>query len=475
MRQPGGGQPCRQPVVRDCSGSRIASPVLPAQAAKKFPMFRMNPLFFRRMLAALAVVCLVRSTDCACAAGQPNIVVIISDDQAWGDYGFMGHPAIQTPHLDKLASQGLTFTRGYVPSSLCCPSLASIVTGRFPHQHKVTSNDPPIPAGMKPAEFQKSPAFQAGRDIMNGYMDAVPTLPRLLGAAGYLSLQTGKWWQGSYTHGGFTHGMTKGGRHGDEGLDIGRKTMQPIFDFIGEAGKQGKPFFIWYAPMMPHDPHTPPAPILEKYTGRTSSIHVARYWGMVEWFDETCGQLLDHLEKEKLSENTIVVYVTDNGWIQNPDAPRYAAKSKQSQYDGGLRTPIMVRWPGKIAPKRSEALASSIDILPTLLDAAGVKRPEGLPGVSLLDAEAVNSRKAIFGECFTHNAVDLAKPESSLRWRWVIEGDWKLIVPAHGNEPGAPVELYDLKADPKEENNRAPGEAERVARMRKLLDGWWPG
>jgi arylsulfatase A-like enzyme len=435
----------------------------------------MHASLLRSLAAAVAVILCGRFHVPAGAAEQPNVVMLISDDQAWGDYGFMGHPVIKTPHLDKLAAESLTFRRGYVPASLCCPSLASMITGRFPHQHMVTSNDPPVPAGMKPAEFQKSPAFQAGRDIMNKYMDAMPTLPRLLGAKGYMSLQTGKWWQGSYTHGGFTHGMTKGGRHGDEGLDIGRKTMQPIYDFIAEAKKEGKPFFIWYAPMMPHDPHTPPARILEKYKGKTPSEHVAKYWAMVEWFDETCGDLLGALDREKVADNTIVVYVTDNGWIQDPDKPRYAPKSKQSQYDGGLRTPIMVRWPAKIRPAMSDAVVSSLDILPTVLDATGIKRPEGLPGVSLTDSAAVTARDAVFGECFTHNSKDLANPSASLRWRWVIQGDWKLIVPAAQNEPDAKIELYNLKIDPTEEKNLADVERERVEKMRATLDAWWKG
>src|SRR5687767_12539074 len=89
------------------------------------------------------------------AADRPNVVFIVSDDHGWADYGFMGHPHVKTPHLDKLASQSAVYKRGYVPSPLCCPSLASLITGRYPHQHKVTSNDPPIPPGMRPAEFQK--------------------------------------------------------------------------------------------------------------------------------------------------------------------------------------------------------------------------------------------------------------------------------------------------------------------------------
>src|SRR5688572_30721096 len=198
-----------------------------------------------------AFIALIQSS--LVAAAPPNIVMIISDDQAWTDYSFMGHPHIRTPAIDKLASQSLAFPRGYVPSSLCCPSLASIITGLYPHQHKVTSNDPPKPAAMKPADFQKSDAFKAGREVMARHLEAVPTLPRLLKEKGYLSLQTGKWWQGHYSRGGFTHGMTQGKRHGDEGLEIGRKTLDPIYAFADDAKKQGKPWLVWYAPLLPHD------------------------------------------------------------------------------------------------------------------------------------------------------------------------------------------------------------------------------
>ena len=170
-----------------------------------------------------------------------------------------------------------------------------------------------------------------------------------------------------------------------------------------------------------------------------------------------------------------MVFLTDNGWIQDPNAPKYAPKSKQSQYDGGLRTPLMVRWPLKIRPAMSDVPVSSIDILPTILDATAIQRPAGLPGVSLTDAAAVNARDAIFGECFTHNSKDLANPSASLRWRWVIQGGWKLIVPASQNEPSATTELYNLKADPAEEMNVAGSEKERVEALRVKLDVWWKG
>jgi arylsulfatase A-like enzyme len=302
----------------------------------------------------------------------------------------------------------------------------------------------------------------------------VPTLPRMLAGANYVSLQTGQWWQGNFRRGGFTQGMTRGDRHGDAGIDIGRKTMQPIYDFIAQAGRDKQPFFVWYAPMMPHQAHSPPQRLLRKYEREAPALPVAKYWGMVEWFDETVGSLLKHLDEHGLTENTIVVYVADNGWITDPHTGEYAPKSKQSQYDGGLRTPILIRWPEHVKPLRSDGLALSIDIVPTLLAAVGEKPRPQMQGINLLDAKAVAARKAIFGECFTHESKDLDNPAASLRWRWMIEGHWKLILPDLRNEPDSPVELYNLADDPHEERNLAGERRQQVDSMREQIDLWWP-
>lgn len=427
-----------------------------------------------KTLAQILAVCLlILGNSLGRANDRPNVVMIISDDHAWTDYGFMGHSVVQTPNIDRLAQNSLTFRRGYVTSSLCCPSLASIITGKYPHQHKITSNDPPIPAGMTNAEFNRSPLFQEGRERMNKHMETCITLPRLLKENGYQSLQTGKWWQGDYTRGGFTDGMTKGGRHGDDGLIIGRKTMDPIMSFMDKCVATKSPFMVWYAPLLPHDPHTPPDRLLEKYRGKTDSIHIARYWAMIEWFDESVGQLMEGLKERSQLENTIVVYIADNGWIQSPDNTRYAPKSKQSPYDGGVRTPIMVHWPKKIAARMSDELAQSIDLMPTLRSALGLPSDESLPGINLLDEKAVAARKTIFGECFTHNSNDLDRPEKSLRWRWMIDGNTKLIVPNAAIEVKAETELYDLETDPFEVNNLFTSRNGSVLEMKKKIDSWW--
>jgi len=388
--------------------------------------------------------------------------MIIGDDQCWGDFGFMGHPTIKTPNIDRLASQSLVFTRGYVPSSLCRPSLAAMATGLYPHQSGITSNDPP--RGTK------------GRPQID-YIDKVPTLPRMLAGKGYVSFQTGKWWEGNYSRGGFTGGMTqgypnRGGRHGDAGLKIGRGGMKPIFDFVDGAG--GRPFFLWYAPFLPHSPHNPPKALLDKYVGKTDSIHVARYWAMCEWFDQTCGQLLDHLDRKGLSDNTLVLFVVDNGWIQNRNSGGHAPRSKRSQYDGGVRTPIMLCWPNRIKPRiDKQHLAISIDFAPTILAACGLKATPQMQGIDLLDGQSVAARKAVFGEIFTHNAVDVKQPRSSLLYRWCVAERWKLIAPHKPNVSQAGLELYDLAADPMEKENLAAEQPDRAKQMQAKIDAWW--
>src|SRR5207253_6701648 len=122
------------------------------------------------------------------------------------------------------------------------------------------------------------------------------------------------------------------------------------------------------------------------------SLFVAKYWANCEWWDETCGELLDYLDKQGLSDNTLVVYVTDNGWIQNPTANNFAPRSKRSPNEGGIRTPIVLRWPGKLAPRRDEqTLVSTIDLAPTILAACGVMPTTEMRGINLLDVAAGKS------------------------------------------------------------------------------------
>jgi len=433
-------------------------------------------------IRAFLVLALVLGLGGGAWGGPPNVLLILGDDQAWTDYGFMGHPVIKTPHLDRLASSSLTFDRCYVPTSLCRASLASIMTGLWPQDHGITSNDPALPDGLNTARAMKDPRFLADRAKMVQRFSQKDSLVKMLSAAGYRSLQTGKWWEGEACRCGFNEGMThgdtaRGGRHGDEGLKIGRQSLEPCFDFIDRCQKDGKPFFVWYAPMMPHDPHNPPERWLKLYRDKTPSIHVAKYWAMCAWFDETIGQLLEHLKKRDLEKDTIIVYLADNGWIQKTDGPGYAPRSKRSPYDGGLRTPLIVHIPGKKnASRRIATPVSSVDVVPTVLGAVGVPIPSGLAGIDLANDQARENRPFVAGATFTHNAISLDDPARNVEWRWIITKEGKkAMIPHLANTPGETPHLFDVVADPMETKDLIRENPETAAKLKELLDGWWKG
>ena len=423
---------------------------------------------------------------------KPNVVLIISDDQAWTDYSFMAHPVIKTPHLDQLAQESATFKRGYVPQALCRSSLATLVSGLYPRDHRITGNDPtPLGRDAEPGAYQKL------RNQLIANIDRIDTVPRMLQQQGYLSHQSGKWWEGHYSRGGFTHGMThgdpkRGGRHGDVGLQIGRQGLEPVHTFIKEAKQQEKPFFIWYAPFLPHTPHNPPERLLSKYTEDGRPPQLAKYYAMCEWFDETCGELLGIIDDEQLRKNTVVIYVTDNGWIQRtPEmdlGPKwrtsYAPKSKQSANEGGVRTPIMVRWPGQVRPGNRSQLVSSIDIAPTILELAGLSKTQNMHGKNLVEVAQgrMPAHQALFGESYSHDIADLNDLTKTLLYRWVIKGDWKLLMSYDGvvnryvfSHPdlGSGPQLYNLRVDPAETDNRAESNPELVKELTELLYNHW--
>lgn len=478
----------------------------------RFPFFSTIPAPVLRLLGAIAVL-----GGQAGGAAVPNVLVIISDDQAWYDYSFMRRadvePAInahagpendrrtgmrirnvvRTPNIDRLAAGGLAFTRGYSPVSLCRPALASIVTGLFPYQHRITGNNPP-------------PGQDAAFDRL---ILELPALPRILASArGVVGFQTGKWWEGPFSNGGFSFGDTadttdlgrrppqwKGqlppyapARHGDWGLMVGRvdyiagradvpqplpfpityaNTVVPVTDFIDAQAVADKPFFIWYAPMLPHTPHHPPVEMEQYYIERGIDARTAKYYANCELWDGTVGAVVEHLAKRGLLENTLVIYTTDNGWVQDPDRGQgdsylgsannaATSKSKRSAFDGGLRTPILVHWPAGLAarglaPQVVSTPVSNIDLAATLLAAFGLGPPPGSFGLDLLDLDRVRSRRQIFGDVYQHDttAAALEDPRRTLRYSWTVKDGWKLIR-RHADPDGDLLfRLYDYEADPR--------------------------
>lgn len=420
---------------------------------------------------------------------KPNIIFIISDDQDYADYSFMGHEYIETPHIDRLARESVTFTRGYASAPLCSPSLASIITGLYAHQHGITGNDPVV-ENKEPGNYAERRNLAYQKLAANFYENKLIT--QTLSEQGYRSFQSGKWWVGSAEDAGFDQGMThgdyrRGGRHGDEGLKIGREGLQPIYDFIEAPGAEDQPFFIWYAPFLPHRPHTPPKELEDKYLALAPSPTVARYWAMVEWFDQTVGDLQTYLKEKGLDENTLIVYTCDNGWIQSANLPNYAPRSKRSPFEGGIRTPIMFRYPSGISPRMDQShVVSNVDIVPTIYRLLGIET-EDLPGIDLLDQKAVQNRETVFAEAYNHDITNVDYPTESILYKIAVEKDWKLLVPNPDMipEPGRreqeyragfysnDIQLFNLKDDPEELNNVADDYPEVVERLSRKLEVWW--
>ena len=442
----------------------------------------------------------------------PNIVMIVADDQRYSDFGFMGNVNVRTPHLDELAREAAVYTHAYVPSSVCRPSLVTLLTGLYPHQHGVHFNHPPpgFAKLTKSADIDKHEFDRLRRQAVHLIQNR-STIPRILAAQGYRCFQTGKYWEGHWKNAGFTEGMTiaqpSGGRYGDKqlangdrvahgngdhGLAIGRETMQPIAAFLDDV--QQCPFFLWYAPFLPHTPHDSP----EKFRRAVAANLEVRpyqvpYYAAIMQFDETVGQLIRMIDQRGMRDDTLFVFVADNGWEPDPARFRKSSNewdhtpdSKRSPFDAGLRTPILLRWTGQIEAAKHTALVSTIDLLPTLLEAACIKdRPTGLPGISLwpsaVGKQQLSHERAVFGEIYPGDASMMGAAGQDLAYRWVRKGKYKLIVPAsHGrqlpwnNYVEGPA-LFDLVQDPAESHDLVadPRRAHVVAELSETLDLWW--
>lgn len=459
-----------------------------------------EPMWMVLVIAMMAVLS-------GLSADRPNIVYMISDDQAWSDYGFMGNESVHTPNLDSLAARSARFPNGYLTTSVCRPSLVTLMTGLFPHQHLVHFNHGP-PGNAAFNRIVSAKEYVEKRSAEFELVRRVPTLPRLLAEAGYRCLQTGKFWEGHWRNGGFTEGMTTftgppasqsygGGRklpggesvahgNGDHGLAIGRETMEPIETFIHDCESKETPWFVWYAPYLPHQPHDSPERCYEIARRQPGvEAHELPYHASIVQFDETVGRLIEFVEKHSDPANTIFVFVADNGWSpsKNPEKSRpeefaHTSSSKRSPFDGGVRSPILIRWDGRVKPATHPGLVSSVDIVPTLLGAAGLPESarSGMSGVDLLGEQ--DPSRAVFGEIYPGDAEGLGHPEREIAYRWVRKGDYKLIVP-HGAKPWGNYlkgpALFDVTRDPGESRDLSgeAGSAETIAGLRGLLDQWW--
>ena len=432
-------------------------------------------------------------------AERPNVVMILADDQSYRDFGFMGNDLVHTPNLDKLAKTSARYPKGYVPMSVCRPSLATLLTGLYPHQHGIHFNHPP--PGLRAMRRLTGEQYRQARATTDRMITRIPTLPRILARHGYACLQSGKHWEGNYKTAGFTAGMTQakpstrlgpitgtrkqaGGDwvahgNGDVGLTIGRETMKPIEDFVARHSGN-RPFMVWYAPFLPHTPFDAPKRFHDLYTGRRVPAHLRPYYAEIARFDETVGDLLEILRKYRAVDHTLIVFATDNGF--RPDAAsheRQDDRSKLSPFEDGIRTPILLRWPGKTKPADHLQLVGTTDLVPTILAAVGLadEITRDMKGINLLPSargKKVLPNRPAFGAIYPNDATKLGDPASHVRARWVRWGNYKLIVSGRGTKL-LPSGLFDLRSDPNETNNliHDTNQRQRIDEMTRLLDQWW--
>ncbi|HSC74629.1 MAG TPA: sulfatase-like hydrolase/transferase [Pseudomonadales bacterium] len=421
----------------------------------------------------------VPTTTATPANNPPNIVFLIADDISYDNFGFMGNAAARTPTLDQLAQQGTVFTTGYVPSAFCRPSLATLLTGQWPHQNHVQANNGAI-----------------------GLPRGSVTLATRLQQHGYATFSGGKFWEQEPDLRGFDSFDTDRDR-------FARKNQDALWQFLDQyAGN--KPFFIWWAPMLPHTPHNPPQEFLDAIDANAISIQPGMpadkqqefrekekvLLAMNLWFDSEAKKLQEKLKEKGQIDNTLFVFMSDNGQT-------YRTYSKNTPYELGLRTPMIFSWPGHIPAQRIDAQTSSIHMYNTLLDFAGIpalagtEQSHSLKPVIEKQLPPVSEKQ--FGadyQSYTERteADRTSRPERDIYALHIRDGEWKYIFylrdlrekdnivltiqSGMSNFPARNAgdeELYYLPTDQYEETNLAAQQTQqkRIENYRREALQWW--
>lgn len=399
-------------------------------------------------------------------SSQPNILFILADDLGINDLHCYGRQDHHTPNLDRLATEGARFTTAYCAQPICSPSRAAILTGKAPARLHLTTYLP----GRPDAVSQK---------VLHPEIEMeVPLRERMISQylkdAGYACACIGKWHVGGAGFGPLEHGF-----------DIyhpGKENTQPSpteggkgeYDLTAAAEQfietnRNRPFFVYLAHNSPHIPYA-----AQSYrVASNSKAYEPVYAAVVETLDDTVGRLLAKLDALGLREKTIVVFTSDNGGLHVPEGPHakitynspYRA-GKGFVYEGGLRIPLIVRWPGRVPAGRViEEPVINTDWLPTLLDLIGRPIPGGLDGVSfsrLLTGQGPMPPRPFFWH-FPHYTNQGSRPSGAMR-----EGNWMFV--KYYDEPA--MELYDLTSDISERHDAASAHPDRVARMNAQFEAW---
>ena len=456
-------------------------------------------MIFRISIAALASLALCfASAAFADESARPNIVLINVDDLGWADLACQGSKYYKTPNIDRLASQGMRFTNAYAAASNCAPSRACMMTGQYGPRHGVYT------VGSSDRGKAKNRKLIPTRNTTSIAQDEL-TIAGLLKSAGYETISIGKWHISSDPLlNGFDQNVagcesghpTKklGGYHSPynypncvsekEGEYLTDRLTDEAIRFVGD--NKDKPFFLYlpfytvHTPIQPKQEKRKKWKAIEKQPGQGN----ASYAAMIESLDENVGRLLASLDELGVSDRTAVIFTSDNGglWQISHQAPLRAGKG--SYFEGGIRVPLIVRWPGEVDPDSTcDEPVSNIDFMPTIAEIANAAIPEGkqIDGLSLTEllqgSNAKLEQRSLFwhfpiylqasgkskGPFATHDPWFRTRPGSVVR-----SGKWKL----HEYFEDGRLELYDLKSDIGERTNVAAQHQEVVQRLHAELKNW---
>jgi len=423
------------------------------------------PLMRTRYCLLLLLIALVLPLR---AADKPNIVFILCDDLGVNDLSCYGRKDQPTPNLDRLAGQGMRFTCGYCASPICSASRAAILTGKAPARLHITNFLPGRPDGPSQKFVQPEIEGQLPLEEM--------TLAKALRGAGYATACIGKWHLGGKGFGptdqGFDYAFAGHANTKPSATEGGKGEYELTADAERwlDENKAG-PFFLYLAHNTPHVPLAAKPELIEKHKDAWNPIYAA----MIESLDDCVGRIMAKIDALGLTEQTIFIFTSDNGGLHVFESPNTPSThntpfraGKGYLDEGGLREPLIVRWPGKVkAGAVNDTPVVLYDFMPTLLTAAGVDVAHTvgpLDGVNILPVLTGGTLPArtLFWH-FPNYTNQGSRPAGAVR-----AGDWKMIL---DDETGNP-ELYNLAADPGEKNDLAKSESARVSAMQEKLEAW---
>lgn len=443
----------------------------------KLIMLKIHPSITQLLYAGILTPALTYSLTAAPSekeASKPNIIVVLADDMGWGDSAAYGHKVIQSPNIDKLASQGIKFTQGYSACGVCSPSRAAILTGRTPYRNGVWRHL----SGTHKAHLRESEI----------------TYPELLKEVGYQTCHVGKWhllsrqqfgnpeYPQPGVQGGFDYWMTTHNnaepshknpnnfvRNGEPVGELEGYSAPLVADeaihWLKDLRDPSKPFAmsIWF-----HEPHKPIATDI-KFSSLypDESEKHSRYYGNITQLDYALGKVMETLEEQKIADNTILIFTSDNGPLPAEGGETGGLRgNKRSDFEGGIRVPFIVRWPGHIeAGTVSDIPVIGTDIFSTTLDILKIEPPKDrtIDGVSMLPVfKGTTPERSIPMFWRTH----VSKAECRLALR---DGDWKIV----GNDQLNEFLLFNITKDSKETNDLSKEMPEKADQMKRLLIQTW--